>query len=104
MNSFDYNYMKLGHIIKCHNVFKFENYSYGTMPSGVQPLLMAMPYLLAIAGASVSHGHISSFNDGPVIFFYLMKLMSFEDKKRMKQKKTWMMLISGHFLKQSLSV
>ena len=25
MNSFDYNSMKLGHIIKYHNVFKFQN-------------------------------------------------------------------------------
>ena len=25
MNNFDYNSMKLGHIIKYHNVFKFQN-------------------------------------------------------------------------------
>ena len=35
MNSFDYNPMKLGHIIKYHNVFKFQNGQYGIMPSGV---------------------------------------------------------------------
>ena len=35
MNSFDYNSMKLGHIIKYHNVFKFQNGPYRTMPSGV---------------------------------------------------------------------
>ena len=35
MNSFDYNSMKLGHIIKYHNVFKFQNGPYRIMPSGV---------------------------------------------------------------------
>ena len=35
MNSFDYNSMKLGHIIKYHNVFKFQNGPYPIMPSGV---------------------------------------------------------------------
>ena len=35
MNSFDYNFMKLGHIIKYHNVFKFQNGPYRIMPSGV---------------------------------------------------------------------
>ena len=35
MNSFDYNSMKLGHIIKSHNVFKFQNGPYRIMPSGV---------------------------------------------------------------------
>ena len=35
MNSFDYNSMKLGHIIKYHNVFKFQNGPYCIMPSGV---------------------------------------------------------------------
>ena len=35
MNSFDYNSMKLGHIIKYHKVFKFQNGSYRIMPSGV---------------------------------------------------------------------
>ena len=35
MNSFDYNSMKLGHIIKYHNVFKFKNGPYRIMPSGV---------------------------------------------------------------------
>ena len=35
MNSFDYNSMKLGHIIKCHNVFKFQNGPYRIMPPGV---------------------------------------------------------------------
>ena len=34
MNSFDYNSMKLGHIIKYHNVFKFQNGPYRIMPSG----------------------------------------------------------------------
>ena len=33
MNSFDYNSMKLGHIIKYHNVFKFQNGPYRIMPS-----------------------------------------------------------------------
>ena len=35
MNSFDYNSMKLGHIINYHNVFKFQNGPYRIMPSGV---------------------------------------------------------------------
>ena len=36
MNSFDYNSMKLGHIIiKYHNVVKFQNGLYRIMPSGV---------------------------------------------------------------------
>ena len=35
MNSFDYNSMNLGHIIKYHNVFKFQNGPYRIMPSGV---------------------------------------------------------------------
>ena len=35
MNSFDYNSLKLGHIIKYHNVFKFQNGTYRIMPSGV---------------------------------------------------------------------
>ena len=38
LNSFDYNSMKLGHIIKYHNVFKFQNgpyMLYRIMPSGV---------------------------------------------------------------------
>ena len=35
MNSLDYNSMKLGHIIKYHNVFKFQNGPYRIMPSGV---------------------------------------------------------------------
>ena len=35
MNSFDYNSMKLGHIIKYYNVFKFQNGPYRIMPSGV---------------------------------------------------------------------
>ena len=35
MNSFDYNSMKLGHIIKYFNVFKFQNGPYRTMPSGI---------------------------------------------------------------------
>ena len=35
MNSFDYNSMKLGHIIKYHNVFRFQNGPYRIMPSGV---------------------------------------------------------------------
>ena len=34
MNSFDYNSIKLGHIIKYHIVFKFQNGSYRIMPSG----------------------------------------------------------------------
>ena len=35
MNSFGYNSMKLGHIIKYRNVFKFQNGPYHIMPSGV---------------------------------------------------------------------
>ena len=35
MKNFDYNSMKLGHIIKYHNVFKFQNGTYHIMPSGV---------------------------------------------------------------------
>ena len=35
MNSFDYNSTKLGHIIKYHNVFEFQNGPYRFMPSGV---------------------------------------------------------------------
>ena len=35
MNSFDYNSMKLGHIIKDHDVFKFQNGPNCIMPSGV---------------------------------------------------------------------
>ena len=35
LNSFDYNSMKLGHIIKYHNVLKFQNGAYRIMPSGV---------------------------------------------------------------------
>ena len=32
MNSFNYNSMKLGHIIKYQNVFKFQNGPYRIMP------------------------------------------------------------------------
>ena len=35
MNGFDNNSMKLGHIIKYLNVFKFQNSPYRIMPSGV---------------------------------------------------------------------
>ena len=35
MNSFDYNSLKLGHIIKYQNVFKFQNGSYRIIPSEV---------------------------------------------------------------------
>ena len=35
MNSFDYNSMMRGHIIKYHNVFKFQNGPYRIMPSEV---------------------------------------------------------------------
>ena len=65
MNSFDYNSMKLGHIIKYHNMFKFQNGPYRIMSSGVIALYFRQFPIyknLAIAGASVSHGHISSFN------------------------------------------
>ena len=37
MNSFDYNSMKLGHIIKYHNVFKIQN---GQIASCLQELLL----------------------------------------------------------------
>ena len=35
INIFDYNSMKLSHIIKYQNVFKFQNGPYRIMPSGV---------------------------------------------------------------------
>ena len=35
MNSFDYNSMKLGHIIKYHNIFMFQNGPYRIMPTRV---------------------------------------------------------------------
>ena len=35
MNSFDHNSMKLGHINKYNDVFKFQNGPYRIMPSGV---------------------------------------------------------------------
>ena len=54
--------MKLDHIIMYHNVFKFQNGPYRIMPSGVIALVYAN---LAIAGTSVSYGHISSF----IIYF-----------------------------------
>ena len=38
--SFDYNSMKLGHINKYHNVFKFQNGPYRIMPSGVIALFV----------------------------------------------------------------
>ena len=63
ISSFDYNSMKLGHIITYNNVFKFQNGPYRTKPSGVIALcLMTIPYLYEFgnSGASVSHGHISS--------------------------------------------
>ena len=40
MNIFDYNSMKRGHIIKYHNVFKFQNSLYRIMPSGVIALCL----------------------------------------------------------------
>ena len=58
MNSFDYNSMKIGHIVKYHNVFKFQIGPYRILPSGVIALFIYAN--LAIAGASVSYGHISS--------------------------------------------
>ena len=39
LNSFDQNFMKLGHIIKYHNVFKFDNGPYLTMPSELLPFI-----------------------------------------------------------------
>ena len=57
--------MKLGHIIKYHNVFKFHNGPYRIMPLGVIALCwwhFPIYANLAIAGASVSYGHISSFD------------------------------------------
>ena len=38
--SFDQNFMKLGHIIKYHNVFKPDNGLYRTMPLGVVALCL----------------------------------------------------------------
>ena len=65
MNSFDYNSMKFGHIIKYHNVFEFQNGPYRIMPSGVIARFVndnSLIYMnLAKVGASMSHGHISSF-------------------------------------------
>ena len=37
-NSFDQNFMKLGHIVKYHDVFFFDNGPYCTMLSGVMTL------------------------------------------------------------------
>ena len=61
MNSFDYNSMKLGHIIKYHKSFRKAH-----IASCFQELLPFVNDNLlygnsAVAGASVSHGHISSF-------------------------------------------
>ena len=65
MNSFDYNSMKLGLIIKYHNFFfKFEMGLYPIMPSGVIVLCswqFPIYVNLAIAGASVSMDVISRF-------------------------------------------
>ena len=45
-NTSDQNFIKLGHIIMYHNVFKFQNGPYHIMPSGVIALLlMTIPYL-----------------------------------------------------------
>ena len=60
MNSFDYDSMKLGHIIKYHNVFKFKNGPYHIMPSGVITLCYLFIRIFAIEGPSMSHGHIPS--------------------------------------------
>ena len=69
MYSFDYNSMKLGHIIMYHNVFfKFENGPYHIMSSGVIALCKRQIPIyvnLAKAGASVPHGHISSLFEYP---------------------------------------
>ena len=43
INIFDYNSMKLGHIIKYHNVLKFQNGPYRF--KSYCPLLMTTPYL-----------------------------------------------------------
>ena len=52
MNSFDCNSMKLGHIIKYHNVFKFQNGQYHIMPSGVIALyLMTIPYICELGNS-----------------------------------------------------
>ena len=64
MNSFDYNSMKLGHIVKYHNVFEVSEWpiSHHAFRSCC-PLLMTIPYLYQFGnrggGASLSHGHIS---------------------------------------------
>ena len=40
-NSFDHNFMRLGHIVKYHNVsFKFDNGPYRIMLSGVMSLIL----------------------------------------------------------------
>ena len=40
-NSFDLNFIKLGHIVKYHDVFlKLDNGPYRTMPSGVMALCL----------------------------------------------------------------
>ena len=40
-NSFNQNFMKLGHIVKYHDVFfKFDNGPYRTMLSGVKALCL----------------------------------------------------------------
>ena len=55
-NTSDQNFMKLGHIIKYHNVFKFQNSPYRIMPSGViARLLMTIPYLYEFANSGGIH-------------------------------------------------
>ena len=70
MNNFDYNSMKLCHIIKYHNVFKFQNGPYHIMPSGFIALCYWQFLIhanLAMVGAFVSYRHIFSllFFQGP---------------------------------------
>ena len=66
MNSFDYNSLKLGQIIKYHNVFKFSEWPISQHAfRSYCPLLKTLPYLYEFGGGggpSVSYGHISSFN------------------------------------------
>ena len=40
LNSFDQDFMKHGHIVKYHNVFKNDDDQYCTMPSGVIALCL----------------------------------------------------------------
>ena len=64
-NTFDPNFMKLGHLVKDHSVFfKFGNSLFRTRLSVVMALCLwkfSICMNLAIEGTSLSFGHISSY-------------------------------------------